>query len=202
MKKDNKVFISVCLAVILVFLHTWQYIHSDYEVKALVNLIVSVLYIPIILIFKFNALPIFLACYGFIYIPFESFDNYTSLLLICSAISLDKRLKSLIWIYCVETFCCYMSKGLQLSHIGITMCYIVFIWNVFLVIQNKHSEIEPLLITDDEKHILEQLLLGKEIKEVTGFSQNTIYKKLRSARERNACITNDELLSRYKNTKK
>lgn len=201
MRKDNKVLISVMLVSVLVLLHTWQFIRSDFNIKALVNLAVSVAYIPIVMICGLKAVPLFLACYGLIYIPFESFDNYTSLFLLFSAISINRKLKGLIWVYLIETLICYIIKGFQISHIAITACYIIYMWNVYIIIQNKRLEVEKLTLTDDEVHILNQLLDGKEIKEVVGFSQNTVYKKLRSARERNDCITNDELILRYKNQK-
>lgn len=200
--KDERIWYSVIIAIVLVLLHSWQFYKSDFMIQPMINLTASLIYIPLVLIFGLKSLPIFLMCYGFVYIPFESFDNYTSLLLILSAISLDKRLKDCIWIYVLETISCYIGKGWEISHVTITICYIIFLWNVFTFIQDNHAINEPLLITKDEELILNQLLSGCEIKEVEGFSQNTVYKKLRDARERNKCITNAELLIRYKNNKK
>ncbi|UKI56497.1 MAG: hypothetical protein L6V90_04970 [Treponema succinifaciens] len=47
--------------------------------------------------------------------------------------------------------------------------------------------------------ILEQLCDGKIYqKEVEGFSENTVYRKLKAARERNGNITREQLISLFK----
>lgn len=63
----------------------------------------------------------------------------------------------------------------------------------------KKLKKEKLVLTPDEELIIQELCAGKEIKEVDIYSQNTVYVRLREARNRNGCINNDELIARYKN---
>ena len=60
-------------------------------------------------------------------------------------------------------------------------------------------ERKTLVLYEDEIKILEQLSNGKIYqKEVEGFSENTVYRKLKAARERNGNITKEELLKLFK----
>lgn len=63
----------------------------------------------------------------------------------------------------------------------------------------RELEKTKLSLNPDEIIILNELISGKEVKELDIYSQNTIYVRLRQARERNNCLNNDELLLRYKN---
>ncbi len=50
--------------------------------------------------------------------------------------------------------------------------------------------------------ILDQLCEGKVYqKEVEGFSENTVYRKLKAARERNGNVTREQLVDAYRNEK-
>ncbi len=53
-------------------------------------------------------------------------------------------------------------------------------------------------LTVDETSILEELSNGKQQKEIEQFSQNTVSRKLKKARERNGVATTDELIKRFK----
>lgn len=195
--EDKKVFYTACIAVLLVGLHTWQFIKSGHDVRALVNLIMSVIYIPVVTIWGFKGVPYFLIAYAAIYLPLEEFDNYTSLFLLFSATSLKRKLKYLFIPYMVETIVSYMINGYEISHLAISCLFIIFFYIVFLYIQDKNADIKFLNLTADEEKILEQLYEGREVKELE-WSENTVYKKLREARRRNDCLTNDELKTRFK----
>ena len=72
----------------------------------------------------------------------------------------------------------------------------------YKIILNSHFERKKLVLFEDEKMILDQLCEGKVYqKEVEGFSENTIYRKLKAARERNGNISRDELVEKYRKEK-
>lgn len=58
----------------------------------------------------------------------------------------------------------------------------------------KHEEPE---LTFDEKIILQELLQGKQQKEIEQFSPNTVTTKLKQARERNGVKTTDDLIELF-----
>lgn len=195
--RDEKVLKTLGIAVLLVGFHAWQFDKSGHDIRALINLIMSAAYIPIIIFWGFDAVPYFLVVYGAIYLPFEEFDNYTSLFLLFSAISIKRNLKYLFVPYVIELVVVYMATGLEISHTSISCLFIAYFYQIFLHIQDKHADIKYLNLTVDEEKILEQLCKGKEVKEL-GWSENTVYKKLREARHRNNCLTNSELKTRFK----
>lgn len=57
---------------------------------------------------------------------------------------------------------------------------------------------KPLNLEPDEEKIISELAKGKLQKEIDLFSHVTISKKLKEARERNNCISTDELVTKYK----
>lgn len=198
--KDKKVLITFLIAVMLIFLHTWQYINS-HDPRALVNLIMCSIYIPVALLFGFRALPYFLLSYCFIYLPLEEFDNYTSLFLLCSATSLNKKLRFCFIPYVIETITVYIINDFEISHICITFLYILFFWQIYVIIvENKFKDFEPLDLKPEEEKILIELCKGKQQKEIDFYSPQTVSKKLREAAERNNCLSPEELKLRYKLT--
>ena len=61
---------------------------------------------------------------------------------------------------------------------------------------------KKLVLYEDERMILDQLCEGKVYqKEVEGFSENTVYRKLKAARERNGNVTREQLVDAYRNEK-
>lgn len=199
--EDRATFYNFIIALVLIGLHSWQFVKSDYEIRALVNLVMAVIYIITSLIFGSKSLSYFLVTYAFVWLPFEEFDSLTSLLLFFSAVSLNKKLWVCFLPYCICVFMTYMLSNLEISHVGITSCYIVFFWNIYKSIREEHSDIKPLVLTDEEEMILKELCEGKEVKELE-MSEKTAYNKLREARQRNNCLTNKELKQQYKSLQK
>ncbi|MCQ2577567.1 MAG: hypothetical protein MJ176_03435 [Treponema sp.] len=66
------------------------------------------------------------------------------------------------------------------------------------ILEYEERKQKKLELTQDEYSIIFELCEGKEIKEIEMFSQNTVYVKLREARKRNNCLTNEELKTRFK----
>lgn len=198
--KDKKVFNIIVLAFFLIGLHTWQFIKSGHDIRALINLVMCAVCIPSLLIWGLSALPYFLLVYCFIYLPFEEFDNYTSLFLLCSAISLKKKLRFCFIPYVVEVITVYMMNNMEISHISISILYVIFFWEIYIHIQDRHADVEPLELKPEEEKILQELAKGKMQKEIEFYSHVTVSKKLKDARERNNCISTDELVTKFKST--
>lgn len=201
LSEDKTTLYNFIIALVLVGLHSWQFVKSDFEIRALVNLVMAIIFVITSLFLGNKGLSYFLVTYSFVWLPFEEFDSLTSLLLFLSAVSLNKRLWICFIPYCIGVFMTYMFQDLEISHIGVTACYILFFWNVYKSIREKHSQIKPLVLTDEEEIILKELCEGKEVKELN-MSEKTAYNKLREARQRNNCLTNKELKEQYKSTVK
>lgn len=196
--RDKKVFYTLLIAFLLVGLHAWQFCKSGHDPRALINLVMSVVYIPVVIIFGYNVIPYFLLSYCFIYMPFEEFDNYTSLFLLCSAISLKKKLSYCFIPYVIETIMVYMKNDFEISHVIISLLYVIFFWEIYVHIRDRNAVFEPLDLKEDEEKILQELAKGKQQKEIDFYSHVTVSKKLKEARERNDCISTAELVTKYK----
>lgn len=95
---------------------------------------------------------------------------------------------------------CYMHQKTPI-HLTVYILNALFLYVATIYFFKQNSRIEPLDLTDDERAILEEMKNGKQQKEITLFSVNTITKKIRDARTRNGLNTTAELLMRYINEK-
>lgn len=80
------------------------------------------------------------------------------------------------------------------THIMLSAQYVTAMWKMKVT----NSKQKFFILTQDELEILNQLKDGNVKKQVEGFSETTIYRKLTEARVRNGCKTNNELLEKYK----
>lgn len=75
-----------------------------------------------------------------------------------------------------------------------SICILIF---VLIYFYPKYTKIN-LNLTDDEKYILDEVIKGKQLKEIDKFSKNTITSKLTTAYKRNNLINKEELIFLYK----
>lgn len=81
------------------------------------------------------------------------------------------------------------------NHFILTAQYCAAMWKQ-KVICNHDAKV--MILTPDEIEILKKLESGYSKKQIEGYSEASIYRKLTEARERNSCTNNDELLKLYK----
>lgn len=110
-----------------------------------------------------------------------------------------KSIKIALSIYFLGASAAFMLNEENLINFLIHMTRSVwFIVIIYYVINNKFNR-KTLILYEDEMKILDQMCDGKVYqKEVQGFSENTIYRKLKAARERNGNLTREELINLYK----
>lgn len=140
-------------------------------------------------------------CGRFVILYFNRFQNYTSWGIIMVLIwNKPERQNILLPAYALAVLVCLLLNERGVSHAVIH--YGNCVW--MFIVMNKHRKqaiTNHIDLTPDETKIIEQLQDGRTIKEIEGFSRNTIYKRLTEARTRNKCATNGELLALYHNTK-
>ena len=198
-KNDHLLLKSVICVSVLSMCHWIQFVNSGYMIQPLVRAICATTYVVTAILFGKKSWPIALFVWAMALVYFNRFCNYTSFIMILIAIGRNKSLKfPYIYSYFIAVIVClYLYKDTYthlLIHVG--GCY--FFYNVYLVIMNfvEPNQV-PLDLTSEEEDILKQMAEGKEIKSVSGYSQNTIYDKLKSARKRNGCLFNKDLKERY-----
>lgn len=165
----------------------------------------NLLFIPIAIIFKKKGFSIFYLCYSVILIfvisfePTFLFNNFTALFIVCIVIMIQPKLKIPgILLYYTAVCVAFLFNSETILHFIIHI--LRSFWFILIVSYTLHSKFErkKLILYEDEIKILEQLSSGKIYqKEVEGFSENTIYRKLKAARERNGNLTRDQLVELY-----
>lgn len=136
---------------------------------------------------------------GLVYLFVIRFDNYTPFTLVLIACYMRPScLPFYIGGYIAGTIYQFWNYDDDFTHVFIHYITCAFMFLGLEALREKERKREPLALTPAEEDILQQIADGAEIKAITGYSENTIYKKLREARERNELINNTELIARYK----
>lgn len=166
----------------------------------------NLVFIPVVLIFRRNGFSIFYLIYAVLLIFLISleetrlFNNYTALFMFCIVMMIRPELEFFAFVlYFLSVSIAFMIDGETLIHFFIHVVRSVWFFAIVSYVLNNRFERKKLVLFDDEKKILDQMCSGKKYqKEVEGFSENTIYRKLKAARERNGNLTRDQLLELYR----
>lgn len=203
---DHFVLFTSFLSGILCALYVWKGFSEGFFAGTWIIAIMNFLYIPAATIFRRKCFSYFYLIYAVILvfmIAFEKtflFNNYTALFLVCIVIMIKPRVKFVAVLLYFAAICVAFSiNGESVFHFLIHLTRTVwFFGTVFFVIDNKFER-KKLILYEDEIKILLQLCDGKIYqKEVEGFSENTVYRKLKAARERNGNLTREQLVELFK----
>ena len=135
--------------------------------------------------------------YAYVLLYFNNFYNYTSFLFVLFAIYCTPAIsKAALMFYALNVFTALAFRKCELLTLGIhgMNCFLFYTCAKYLF---ATMTTVTLLLTDDERFVLEELAGGKLQKEIKEFSPNTVTKLLRNAQERNKCRSKAELVSKY-----
>lgn len=205
----NFVFLSSAFSFLIATLYFLKGLQSGFLLGTWIVLAMNLIFIPLVLIFRQKCFSCFCIVYAVVLVFLTAFEktlllnNFTPLFWVCIVIGLKPKWK---W-FSLSAYFVSVCIAFALNEES-ALCFLIhivrslwFILCVFYVLDN-HFNRKKLILYEDEKEILNQLLEGKVYqKEVTGFSENTIYRKLKAARERNGCKSRDELLDLYRKEK-
>lgn len=214
---------TICL-LFLTACHWVQFVRSGFMIQPCIRGIFAA--VALILTFftghKFWNPLLFVWAIAILY--WNRFNNYTSFILILIAIWLNPKTKiPYLLVYALGVLACLVLYEDTYTHLIIHAFGCIFFYCIFAtmyhivrylekIIRFLHKENrrlrqenqelkklkrEKLVLNPDEIEILTELCAGKEIKELDIYSQNTIYTRLREAKNRNGCINNDELKARF-----
>lgn len=196
---DKYLTISFLLSFIFVGLHIYQFIDSDFRIEPIIHAIISS-NLPFVIFFggKIATYWYWWICANLLAIN-TTFQNYTSFVVICIFISLVPKMKipSLI-LYAIEIFFVATARDKTPVHIAIHICNCLSIYcGIYFLLR---PTVKNLKLTNDEIYILNELIKGKQQKEIDIFSPNTVTNKLKQAKKRNKIESTDELIKKYKQT--
>lgn len=220
---DKFILYTLVLSLIIALLCLWKGFSTSFEYWGFIIIAMNFLYIPMVLLSGKKIFPIFYFIYAAILIFSAAIDstsiynNYTALFMMAVVVMLNPKLR---WIAMVLYFTLISVTFIVIDNFHEQLRilfdaeklppqqpiynYLIHIarscWFVGIVeyVLNDKFRRKKLVLYEDERRILEQLGTGIVYqKEVVGFSENTIYRKLKAARERNGNITREELVKRY-----
>lgn len=189
--------LSFVLAGVLIICHVGQFIDSGYKLEPLLRVALWAAYIPAGLKWREKCLPVIFPIFAYAVLIFNRFQNYTSFFLIIFSIQLNKKWEwQYLGLYFLDVAICLVLHQLQATHALIHLLNCAWIYAAYKVLfalkPNEKLDLEP-----DEVQILAEWAEAGELKAVRCFSHNTVFDKLRAARVRNNCTSNDELLKKY-----
>lgn len=206
---DNFNIYTSIISLLISILYIERGFSEGFNTGILIVAAMNLLYIPLVFIFNRQGFSVFYLIYAVVLIFLISieetklFNNYTALFMVCIVMMIRPNLELLICaIYFVAVCIAFAMNEENLIHFFIHVVRSLWFIAIVSYVLNNRFERKKLILFDDEKKILDQLCDGKVYqKEVKGFSENTIYRKLKAARERNGNVTRDQLVEMYRKEK-
>ncbi len=205
------ILVSCMLAVIIAGLYAVKGCQDGFLCGTWIIIALNVLWVPCVLLFKKNCFPWFYLCYALVLVfltAFEKtflFNNFTPLFLFCIVIGVQPSLtEAALALYAAAVSVAFILNDEPALYLVIHLVRAAwFVLCVLYVIDQRdlrrNVAEHKLVLYEDERKILSQLAAGTVYqKEIEGYSENTIYRKLKAARERNGCSTRDELVERFR----
>jgi len=195
--KSDRVLYSIFLIhLLLTFFHIAYSFYSEHQ-QAYVRGAFCLLIAISTFIFLRKGFAISILLYACVLLYFNNFFNYTSFLFVLFAIyCMPKIQKHALILYALNVFIALAMKKSAILTLGIHAlnCFLFYTCAKYLF-----AAIAPttLMLTDDERIVLDELAKGKLQKQIEQFSPNTVTKLLKNAMERNRCKTKAELLHKY-----
>lgn len=202
---DHFLFYTSLLSILHGILLILKGITDTFSFLGWIVITFDFLYAPLAFIFKRKLFPPFYLLYSIVLTFILAFDktflynNYTALFIVCIVIIVKPKLvKIALPLYFISACVAFALNEENLIHFFIYIIRSAWFVGIVTFFVSSEFQRKKLVLYDDEIKILEQLRSGKMYqKEVEGFSENTVYRKLKAARERNGNLTRDELLQAF-----
>lgn len=199
-------FITTSLAFVIGILYVWKGILEGFEISTIIISILSFLYIPVLWIFRrpgfiiFGALYVIILIFIIAFVPTYLFNNFTGIMAVLLLIMAVPKIKWISFIsYLVVTSIAFALNTENLCRFLIHTATTFWIFHIFnFVLQEKYTQ-KKLILFDDERKILTELSKNRLQKaiELEGFSESTIYRRIKAACARNK-MTKAQLLEEFK----
>ena len=195
-RSDRVLFSVIAIHLLLVFFHCAYSFFTDYW-QCYVRAGFCFLIAASTFIFLRKGFAITIVLYAYVLLYFNRFFNYTSFLFVLFAIySYPKIEKPALVLYAINLFVSFAVKEYAIMTLGINAlnCILFYMLAKYLFATRVQA---VLLLTDDERIVLEELASGKLQKEITDFSENRVTQIIKNAMSRNLCKSKAELLQKY-----
>ena len=195
--RSDKVLFSIVLIHLLLalfhVLYSFYSLHNQCYVRCAFCLLIA----ASTFFFLRKGFSISIFIYACVLLYFNNFFNYTSFLFVLFAIYCNPKISQVAFCLYIINLCIALTmKNCEIMSLAIhgLNCFLFYACAKYLFARITPS---TLLLTDDEKIVLEELAAGKMQKQIDVFSQNTITRLIKNAMERNLCKTKAELIHKF-----
>lgn len=186
-------------SILMTICHVYMLIDSEYQIEPLIRVCYCFVWFPMALIFGRKWMPFQFLLIAFSVLYFNKWLNPTSFLLVAAVTFWYPKYRVKLFVfYGAAVLVCLGIGNRNFAHMTLHCIYCLGVYFVLLGVKQSFRAQGCLVLTIDEKDILSQVANGKLKKEVTGYSKNTVTKKIQEAMDRNSCSTEGELVCRYK----
>lgn len=195
--KSDKVLLSIFLIHLLLAFFHFAYSFYSQHWQCYIRCAFCMIIAASTFFFLRKGFSISIFIYACVLLYFNNFFNYTSFLFVLFSIYCTPKLqKHALLIYAINVFIALSVRKCEIMTLGIhgLNCFLFYACAKYLF---AAASPQTLLLTDDERAVLQQLAEGKLQKQIDIFSQNTITKLIKNAMERNLCKTKTELLHKF-----
>ena len=195
-KSDRVLFSVIIIHFLLVFFHcAYSFFTENWQCYVRAGFCFLIALSTVLFLRKGFAVTI--ALYAYVLLYFNRFFNYTSFLFVLFAIySYPKIERPALVLYALNLFVSFAVKDYAIMTLGINAlnCILFYTLAKYLFAAKVQS---VLLLTDDERIVLEALAGGKLQKEIEQFTENQVTQIIKNAVNRNMCKSKAELLQKY-----
>lgn len=199
-RKDSLLAASLLVAMAELVCHLFEIKVSGFQMDEVIRSVFCAIYLAVGIFFlSRDTIYLLFSALALALLYFNKYTNYTSCFIIVLTIQHKPRYKiPLLVLYGMDVLVC-LFIGHRLAHqafIHLLNCLFIY-----LVVNLDFNSQSGLTLTADERKILDEWLEVGEMKAITCFAKNTVFRKMKEARDRNGLKDNEELLSRYQETK-
>lgn len=205
-KEEQFVCITTALSFIIALLYIWKGFSEQFYAGTFVVIGMALLYIPVVWVFRRPGFAVFNLVYSVVLVFVIAFNdtflynNFTGLLAVFIVMMVLPKFKwPALIIYFVAVSVAFALNEENLCHYFIHLTRSAWLFHIFNHVLASKFQRKKLILYDDEKKILEELSknrLQKSI-ELEGFSESTIYRRIKAAMKRNN-LTKKQLLEEFK----
>lgn len=204
---EKEFIISTSLiSIVIIGLCVWKGMEEGFTLTTYILMFFNLAYTFVAFILKKSAVPYFCLAYSLVLtfiIAFSKtflYNNYTGLLCIFLAILFVEKLKRIgVLLYFIAISVSFALNEENLCHYFLHTAGFIWIFLMFDFILSEKKLRKKLILYDDEIKILNELSknrLQKSI-ELEGFSESTIYRRIKSACKRNH-LSKKQLIEQFK----
>lgn len=205
-KEKHFILITTALSFLISVLYVWKGLTEGFYPGTHAVIFMSFIYIPVVWIFRRPGFAIFNLAYAAVLVFIIAFNdtylynNFTGLIAVFIVMMVAPKLK---WVslatYILATIIAFALNEENLCHFFIHIARCGWLFHIFNHVLSSKYKRNKLILYDDERKILTELSKNRLQKaiELEGFSESTIYRRIKAAMKRNN-LTKKQLIEEFK----